>query len=426
MGKLLMWDVIHQRSALIREPNEVRILRLVRDQGPISRIELARLTGLNKSTVTDLVVKLMQTGFLEETGIKEAHEKVGRKRVLLKFLPLAGIVAGIDIGMLRATIAIADLNARILQQETFSYSLTAPAEEVIAQAAVTIRSLLTAAGFPSSKLVGIGIGVQGLIDYTTNALLFCYNKPSWHGKSLSAHLESQFNVPVIVENDVKTMALGEYLLGAAKGTKNFVHLFVGDGIGAGIIVNGHLYRGFTSSAGEVGYTPLDVPSFYKEKFPLTYRNQSIFGEILTNANFIESYLKHAPRSNDAELTVAAIVQSAKNGDTVAMQVIEEFTSLLSILCINIVNTLNPEIIIVGGQIIQHYPHAADMLREKIHKDLLAIPAEAVRVTTAKHGENGILLGAAGLILYELFEPLHTVSLRAARRQHVAVAGAVEQ
>ncbi len=412
-----MWDVIHQRTSLIREPNEVRILRLVRDSGPISRIELARLTGLNKSTVTDLVVKLIQTGFLEETGIKQAHEKVGRKRVLLKFLPLAGLVAGIDIGMLHATVAIADLNARILQQGAFSYSLDTSAEEVIAQAAETIRSLLAAAGFPASKLVGIGIGVQGLVDYTTNALLFCYNKPSWHGKSLSAQLETQFNVPVIVENDVKTMALGEYLLGAAKGTKNFVHLFVGDGIGAGIIINGHLYRGFTSSAGEIGYTALDVPSFYKEKFPLTYRGQSIFGEILTNANLVESYLKNSSSSNDLEPTVSAIAQKAKSGDTIAMQVIDEFTSLLSILCINIVNTLNPEIIIIGGQLMQYYPHAADILREKIHKDLLAIPAEAVRVTTAKHGESGIVLGAAGLILYELFEPLHTVSLRVPHRLH---------
>lgn len=414
-----MWDVIHQRSALIREPNEVRILRFVRDQGPISRIELAKLTGLNKSTVTDLVVKLMQTGFLEETGIKQSHEKVGRKRVLLKFLPLAGLVAGIDIGMLRATVAIADLNAHILQQATFSYELTTPAEEVVARAADTIRSLLTAAGFPASKLVGIGIGVQGLIDYSTNALLFCYNKPSWHGKSLSAHLESEFNVPVIVENDVKTMALGEYLLGAAKGAKNFVHLFVGDGIGAGIIINGHLYRGFTSSAGEIGYTPLDVPSFYKEKFPLTYRGQSIFGEILTNANLIESYLKNSPVPNDMDRTVSAVAQKATEGDRVAQQVIDEFTSLLSILCINIVNTLNPEIIIVGGQLMQFYPHAADMLREKIHKDLLSIPAEAVRVTTAKHGESGIVLGAAGLVLYELFEPLHPVSLRAPRRTHIS-------
>ncbi len=420
-----MWDVIHQRSSLIREPNEVRILRLVRDRGPISRIELARLTNLNKSTVTDLVVKLMQTGFLEETGIKEAHEKVGRKRVLLKFLPLAGLVAGIDIGMLHTTVAITDLNARILQQGAFSYSLSTSAEEVIAQAADTIHSLLAAAGFPPTKLVGIGIGVQGLIDYSTNALLFCYNKPSWHGKSLSAHLEAEFNVPVIVENDVKTMTLGEYLLGAAKGTKNFVHVYVGDGIGAGIIINGHLYRGFTSSAGEIGYTGLDVPSFYKEKFPLTYRGQSIFGEILTNANFIESYLKNAPLSTDVEPAVSAIAQKAKSGDTAAMHVIEEFTSLLSILCINIVNTLNPEIIIIGGQLMQYYPHAADMLREKIHKDLLAIPAEAVRVTTAMHGESGIVLGAAGLILYELFEPLHTVSLRATRRLQLTKPGTIE-
>jgi N-acetylglucosamine repressor len=412
-----VWNVINQRSLFIREPNEVRILRLVRDSGEISRVEISKACNLNKAYVTELVARLIQTGFLEETRKDEGSDKVGRKRILLQFRPLAGLVAGIDIRMTHATVALTDLNANILQQQTFEYSEHATARDLLGQVAATIHELLAAAQYSQSRLVGIGIGVQGLVDYSTNTLVFSQTKSSWQGESLSADLESRFNVPVYVENDVKTMTLGEYLLGAAKGTKTFVQIWAGDGLGAGIMINGHLHRGFTSSAGEIGFNGLES-SYYRENFPLTYRDQSIFGEILTNANFIESYRRHRRTENSAELTVQSIAKNASAGDTVALSIIDEFTSLLSILCINLVNTLNPELIIIGGKIVQSYPGTAAMLQEKIHKDLLSVPAEAVRVKAALHGEGGVILGAAGLVLYEMFEPLHTISLRAARRQTV--------
>lgn len=411
-----MWNVIHHRASLIREPNEVRILRVVRDAGDISRIEIAKLTNLHKTTVTDLVAKLIRAGFLEETGEVAARNKVGRKKLLLRFRPSAGLVAGVDIGMTRAIVALTDLNARILQQESFRYSVQASAQEVLTQVAEKIRSLQVDPNSPEPKLVGIGLGVQGVIKYPTNTLVLSYNKKAWEGESLSSYLETQFDVPVYVENDVKTMALGEYLLGAAKQAMNFVHNWVGEGVGAGIMINGHLLHGITSSAGEIGYNELDCPSFFAEKFPLTFNNKAIFGEILTDANLIESYRRNTAQPGDGNLTVPAIARKAVMGDPVARQVIEEFTSMLSILSISLVNTLNPELIIIGGKLAQSYPAIAGMLQDKIREDLLRPPAEAVHVRTARHGENGVVLGAAGLVLYELFEPLHGLSLRSTDRK----------
>ncbi len=406
-----MWDVIHQRASLIREPNEVRILRVVRDSGEISRIEIAGATELHKATVTDLVAKLIRAGFLEETGELADTNRSGRKRILLRFRPLAGLVAGVDIGMTRAMVALTDLNARIIQKKSFTYPVDEPATGVISTVGSTIQSLLEEAASLGSRLVGIGIGVQGVIDYRTNTLVLSHNKKKWQGQSLSADLESQFDVPVFVENDVKTMALGEYLLGAAKGTKDFVHVWVGDGLGAGIMINGHLLHGITSSAGEIGYNGLESPAYYTEKYPMTYREQAMFGEILTDANFVESYRKNALNTPADGLSVGVIAQKATEGDPVALQVIEEFTSMLSSLCITLVNTLNPELILIGGKLAQAYPAIAGTLEDRIHRDLLTAPAEAVRVRPAKHGEYGVLLGAAGLILYELFEPLHRISHR---------------
>ena len=418
-----MWNVIRQRAALIREPNEVRILRVVRDAGEISRIEIAKLTDLHKATITDLVGKLIRAGFLEETGAVESRKKVGRRRIQLRFRPMAGLVAGVDIGMTRAIVALTDLNAQILEERTFRYPVEAPAQEVIAEVAATIQTLLTSANCSQSHLVGIGIGVQGVIDYPRNVLVLSYNKKAWQGESLSTQLESRFNVPVYVENDVKTMALGEYLLGAAKGVKHFVHIWVGEGVGAGIMINGQLLHGITSSAGEIGFNELEFPAYYAEKFPLTFRNQVMFGQILTDSNFIESYRRTTHNGGGERISVAYIARQALNGDEQARDIIDEFTSMLSTLSVNLVHTLNPELIIIGGRLAQSHPGLAEILQEKIHADLLTPPAEAVHVRAAKHGENGVILGAAGLVLYELFEPLHALSVRSAHRHAAAKNGA---
>lgn len=410
-----MWHVIHRRTQHIREPNEVRILRLVRDSRALSRIEIARATGLHKATVTDLVAKLIRAGFLEDTGELENRQRVGRKRMILRFLPMAGFVAGVDIRMSHATVAITDLNARLLAEEAFEYHAEDSMAEVLSKVASTIRSLLKAGKYSPAKLVGIGIGVQGIIDYSTNTLMLAYNKRGWQGESLSVHLEREFNVPVYVENDVKTMTLGEYLLGAAKGTKDFVHFWVGEGLGAGIMINGQLLHGITSSAGEIGYNTLESAAVDSTRFPLTYRGQEIFGQILTDANFIESYRRNAANDLDEQASVPFVTERARLGDPVAQQVIEEFVSLLGILSITMVNTLNPEMIVIGGRLAQAFPGVGELLQAKIHRDLLTPPAEAVRVRCAANGANGVILGAVGLVLYELFEPVPAATVRASRR-----------
>src|SRR5512140_2337625 len=109
-----MWHVIRRRSRDLHEPNRVRVLRLVRDHGTISRIEIAKATGLHKATVTDLVAQLIDAGFLVETGELGVRRKAGRRRRMLRFLPLAGLVVGVDIRMTRATVAVTDLNARVI------------------------------------------------------------------------------------------------------------------------------------------------------------------------------------------------------------------------------------------------------------------------------------------------------------------------
>jgi predicted NBD/HSP70 family sugar kinase len=400
-----MWRFIHPRSKHLHEANGVRVLRLVRDHGTISRIEIAQATGLHKATITDLVAQLISAGFLEDTGELGTHRKVGRRRRLLRFLPLAGLVAGVDIRMTHVAVAITDLNAHVIAQDSFHYEIHDAVNTVLMRVAAMIKNLLKTSRHPVSKLVGIGIGIQGIVDRSTHILVLAENKAAWQGESLSTRLEQEFRIPVYAENDVKAMALGEYLFGAAKGTRDSVHLWVGEGIGAGIMINGQLLHGITSAAGEIGFNTLESSAVNGTTFPLTYHGQKIFGEILNNANLIESYRQHAGKNHGLNVTVPYVVERSRLGDHVAQQVIEEFVSLLNLLCTPMVNTLNPEMIVIGGKLAESFPAVSEMLQAKIHGDVLAPPAEAVRVRCAVNAEMGVILGAAGLVLYELFEPI---------------------
>jgi N-acetylglucosamine repressor len=413
-----MWKSFRRRSYFQPEINEVRILRLVRDRGPISRIEIAAETGLHKATITELVGKLIRGGFLEDTGVSPDQKKVGRRRILLRFLPMAGIVAGIDIRLSHVAVALTDLNARLLAKTSFDYPPTASADDVFSRVASTIKNLCAQEGVPIVKLIGIGVGLQGVIDRSTNTLIFSQMKPSWQGKVLGENLESEFSVPVYVENDVKTMAIGEYQFGAAKGARDFVYLWIGEGLGAGIMINGRLLHGITSSAGEVGFNLLESPSFFRENYPLTYHGQTMFGEILSDANIEQSFAAARHEQPGEAHAVDKIVARSVSGDSVATHVLDECASLLSEICIPMVHTLNPDMIVVGGKIASDSSPIGELLQKKIRHDRLSPPVEAVRVTTAPYADQSVILGAAGLVLHEFFEPMPVSQRQRSRRAFI--------
>ncbi len=413
-----MWEVINKRAQLIKEPNEVRVLRLIRDGGQISRTEISEQCNLSKASVSEIVLELIESGFVEETGKGDSTERGGRKRILLQFKPSAGLVAGIEIRIDYAVVALADLNASVLQQETFSFAVGSKPDDVLPHAVSLLDDLLKKYQRPNSRLIGIGVGLPGLVEYKSNTLRVADTLKGWQSAQLAAALETHFNVPVYLENDVKAMTLGEYLFGAGKGSDTLVHIWIGEGIGAGLIVNGTLHRGITSSAGEIGYNDLGYSIHSTGRFPLLYNGQRDFGEILSDRNLIESYCRSS-RTNE-KYSVEMIINKALNGEQLAQQLLEEFASLISIVCINMINALNPEIILVGGKVAQFGDYVIAKVQDKVRADLLTLPAEVVKVRSAQLGKSATILGAIGLILYELFEPLHSLSLRSNTMRHHAI------
>lgn len=396
-----MWKALQKRRSYFDEPNEYRILRVVRDTTSISRTEISHQCNLSKTTVTEIVARFLKAGFLEFVGEGSSTRRGGRKRELLRFNPRASYVVGVDISMRHVQTVVTDLNANILERSAFDHAPGSPPDQVLQQVSNILRQWEERHPEYFRKGVGIGLGLPGLIDRTTGVVLVADTLKGWRNLNLRQYFEERFGLSTFVENDVKAMTLAEYLFGAGKHVPNQVFLWIGDGIGAGIIIDGKLHHGITSSAGEVGYNEVGFFVTDKSRFPLLYAGQRDFGEILSDAGVIQSYHRNGGRK-----TVAgpeALIRAAASGDTLANQVVDEIASLISAVCINLINTLNPELIVLGGRLVDGAT-MVHRVQERVREDILSMPAEAVHIRPAKLGGDGVLVGSAGLVLYDLFKP----------------------
>jgi predicted NBD/HSP70 family sugar kinase len=280
-------------------------------------------------------------------------------------------------------------------------------QDVLRQIFPVIHEFLKIDWVRQSRPIGLGIGIPGLIDYESGCIKLSDSLKSWENYPIRKKFEEEFNIPTILENDVKTLALGECLFGKGIEHQSLVNLWIGDGIGAGIILNGSLIRGVTASAGEIGYDELGFCVRDINEFPLLYNGQKRFGDILSNkwlASAACSALNSGRTSElmESQLSPETIVAAAENGDHLAIELLQEYGALLGILCINIINILNIELLVICGKILSQSDLLLKYVREKVNKDLLSVPAHAVHIVSSGLKENGVVLGAAGLVLEDLF------------------------
>lgn len=409
----------------IGEPNAVKVLRYVREHGVTSQVEIARNCGLSKAGVSEVVQKLMAGGYVREIGMSSSTKNGGRRRVLIEFNPFSGVVIGIDIKISSARIALSDLNATIIEKTEVVFGKGAPPSDALPKLIEAAEELLVSKPQDSGELIGVGIGVPGVIDYLTGTLLIADTLRGWEGTKLREVFESRFNVPVYVENDVKAMTIAEYLLGIGKGVHDFVLLWMGNGIGAGLMLDGRLLRGATSSAGEIGYNELGFLIRDEKEYPLLYSGQKDFGDILSEDSVVDAYRRASGSHDETPITFDAVIEKASSGDSVASEIFKEMSRLIGTIGIMLANTVNPEMIVLGGAVVDSNFRLLEEVSAFLKKDILPAPVQKVRIVPAHHKADEVLLGAIGLILYELFEPQPSPTaakrrLRRARQAEEAV------
>ena len=248
--------MVHVLSGRAETPAQSRILTYVRDEGPLSRVDLAARLNVSRTTVAAEVGRLVELGLVEDGG--RAASRGGRRSTLVDLN--AGLrFVGIDLGVTSTQVAVTDGRLGVLARATAAGgNIRRGPETVLAEAIELTRGLLAEQGVP--RPAGLGIGVPGPVDFQAGVPVSPPIMPGWDGYPVRDALSRELGIPVLLDNDVNVMALGEQHTGVARSASAFLFVKIGTGIGCGIVVDGHLYRGADGCAGDIGHIRNDPPS----------------------------------------------------------------------------------------------------------------------------------------------------------------------
>lgn len=374
--------------AFMRERNAQIVLNFLREEGPISRAELARRTHLSRSTVSNIIAALLAEQVVFETGIGSSQG--GRKPVMLEFNYRSSLVAGIDVASSMLTVLLTDLQATVLQRANVAFDLTNGPSVGIAQIAELFFTVLRAANIDPLQISGIGIGVPGPLSNATGQTIAPPVMPGWHDVPLQRLLQRALGRPVLLDNDANLGALAEHTLGAARGQQNVAYVYFGTlGIGGGLILDGQLYRGQLGSAGEIGHLML------AEDGPRC-RCGSV-GCLEAYAG-IPALLARAAQRGLVVATPAELVALAQAGNVVAEQIIAEAGTYLGMAIANLLSLLNPGSVVIGGALAEAGELLLGPLRATLVRRGLIDASQHIQLRPGELGEQVVALGAAALAI----------------------------
>ena len=394
-------------GSLLRKVNQSAILELIREQGPISRSEIARLLRISPATVTRIVTELLQKQVIQERGARLAP--FGRRPILLEFNPRASLIIGVYVH--RSMIgAISDLNGEILRRMV---QPAEPGEAGIQQLIALVRTLYDMAREYELPVRGVGIGAPSIVRYREGVVAWA---PSlgWRNVPLKALLEQALSLPVFVENEVNLIALGESWRGAGRDVDNLVCISLGAGIGAGIVLSGFLYRGAHCAAGEIGYL---LPG--TQYLGRTYEGFGCLEDLAGSLGMVRraheklatgqsSILREWLEDKDAPLTAEMVLLAARRGDGCALQVVDEIADYLALAVASISCVLDPHRIILSGDLVEF----ADMFVERITARLNGALPSIPELVVSQLGTDAAVLGALAMALFETDEGVFVQKVQA--------------
>ncbi|MBM3122105.1 MAG: ROK family transcriptional regulator, partial [Chloroflexi bacterium] len=241
-------------QSLVRELNRSILLQRLRRGPPLSRADLAATTGLNKTTVSNLIDELIADGFAREIG-RDASAG-GRPGVLLDLNPDGGWIIGGEIAVGRLSVVVANLRAEIAWRREAPYAKNASLETVLGRLDSLLRQAADAALSADRRLLGVGVTVPGLVDVHSGTLVFEPNM-GWRDVPLEERLRDTLHLPTFIDNDANAAALAERYFGAAQDVDDLAYVVANIGLGAGLVLGGQIFSGASGYAGEAGHTTID-------------------------------------------------------------------------------------------------------------------------------------------------------------------------
>jgi predicted NBD/HSP70 family sugar kinase/biotin operon repressor len=377
----------------LRERNRARVLDAMRELGVASRAAIARHTGLSRSTVSSLVSELQAAGLVvDRRDGRDAQEKTsGRPPLLIALDRSAGIAVGIDFGKRHLAVAAADLSHTILAESRREMPEGYDSRSGLDDATVLVDEVLDSAGVDRGSVIGVGMGLPGPINLETGTVGSSAILPGWVGMQVAEQMSERLGLPVLVDNDANLGALSELHWGGGRGSSNLAYLKVSTGIGAGLVIDGRLFRGASGTAGEIGHTMID------ETGPICRCGSRGCLETLAAGPAIVDVLRP---SLGEDLSIEQVLEQAANGDTGCRRAIGDAGRYIGSALADLCNLVNPERIVVGGSIGTVGNVLLDPMRETLRHRAIPSAGDDVEIVPSALGDRAELLGTVALVLYE--------------------------
>ncbi len=385
------------------------IFNYIREYGPTYRARISKDLNISAPAVSRIIEKLIEDGYVIETAKLKTNS--GKRPIQIDINANKGIVLGIDLIKERVKIAVSDFSGKInLSCRGFEVSNKIDIKtQTIEEIKKILNEYYNKYGLDSiQKLKAIGIGIPATVDIETGEII---NAPLFSGLrniNLKKAIEVFFNVPVYIENISKLSALAEYKHGVGRGLNDLVFIEISKGIGAGIILNGNLFRGISGSAGEIGFMITNV-----DGLNFTTNDEKGFLESKASTDAIVNEAKQAikrgapsniqfySKGNVDGIDLKAICSAYKDGDPLAVKILSRAINLISISIINLILVLNPELIIIGGEICNTEEAGQIIISEVKKKAEKLIPFKSPEIKLSKLGENAGVIGASFLAIESL-------------------------
>lgn len=391
--KINLDKIIAADHKVIRQINRLNVLNTIRDREAISRVAISRLTGLNKSTISNIVGELINEGLVYEESLGQSA--VGRKPIILRLNEKSRIFGAVEVRLNRTTLAICDLGGNILERREVK-TVPGEGEKFFTACGRMLAEMTSAYKVPN---VGVGVSICVLINHL-EGVIYADNSLKWVNVDVRDIIEKETGCKVFMDNDGKAGALGElWFAPEAQDLSSFVFVWVCEGIGVGLVMNNDLYHGHRGLDGQFG------PQLIKfdgnlEDIP----KENFWEESASDLAVVNRYseISGVPRGDNIEKDMQQVIDLARNGDSHAIRALKETARYLGVGIANINNGLGPERIIVGGKVVQVWDLIFPELIRQVEKQTIykVIPPREVIVPSSL--DSPPFQGAKALVIREVF------------------------
>ncbi len=412
----MMNDNLTRKGLRRADPSRPRplsdaVLHLIWSEQRISRAEIARLAGLSRSTVSEIINEILPTGLVREIG--EGPSRGGRRPIVLEFQDDACVILGIEMGGAHVAVAATDLRGRVLAWGSREHHVRKDPQGTRAIIGDLCRINLGHPSVAGRPLVGIGVAVPSPVNPSATDQLSTVVMPSWEGRLGLDDLAAELGAPILVDNDANLGALAERWWGAGQEVDHLAYIKVATGIGSGHVINGDIYRGATGVAGEIGHLAIDP-----QGEPCICGLKGCLVTFVGAHALEQRALELAPDHHDTTLdtgaiTIRKIEDAALAGDPLALKVIGEAAEHLGTAIAGLLNVMNPSMVVLGGDLSRLGELILAPLRRTIRNRTLVTSVAAAEILVSELGHKSVAVGAATMVLKAALEDSHLFPVIAA-------------